>query len=224
VKVLVLEDDRETAGDVATALEKASHDVDLFEDGLDAFQRALKDGYDVIVVDRMVPGADGLTVVRKLRSAGVSTPVLFLTSMGGVGDRVEGLDAGGDDYLVKPFDMLELTARINALGRRGMSGGGGMLQVADLEMDTVRRTVSRAGRSIHLQPQEFKLLEFMIRNRGQLVTRKMLLENVWGFHFDPGTNIVESHMSRVRAKVDRPFRTELIETVRGAGYRFGAAA
>jgi two-component system OmpR family response regulator len=223
VKILVLEDDAETAGHLARTLGQGRHQVDVFGDGLDAFQRALDRGYDMMVVDRMVPGADGLTVVRRLRSAGIDTPVLFLTSVGGLGDRVEGLDAGGDDYLVKPFEAEELTARVNALARRGRRTEGGRLRVADLEMDAIRRTVRRSGREIHLQPQEFKLLEFMIRNRGRLLTRKMLLENVWGFHFDPGTNIVESHMSRVRAKVDRGFSSELIETVRRAGYRFGAA-
>jgi two-component system OmpR family response regulator len=224
VKILILEDDSDTADHLARSLGQGLNQVEIYHDGLDAFQHALSHGYDVMVVDRMVPGADGLTVVQKLRSAGVQTPVLFLTSVGGVGDRVEGFAAGGDDYLVKPFDTLELTARVNALGRRGQRNDLGLLQLADLEMDTIRRTVRRAGQDVHLQPQEFKLLEYLIRNRGQLLTRKMLLENVWGFHFDPGTNIVESHMSRVRAKVDRGFSSALIETVRRAGYRIAATA
>jgi len=176
-----------------------------------------------LIVDRMVPGIDGLSVVKALRISGVNTPALFLTAMGGVEDRVEGLEAGGDDYLVKPFAMTELLARVAALGRRPLiAETSTVLVVADLAMDLIKRTVTRGGKRIELQAQEFKLLEYLMRHEGQIVTRTMLLENVWSFHFDPQTNVIESHMSRLRAKVDRGFGAELIHTIRGAGYRLDA--
>jgi two-component system OmpR family response regulator len=175
--------------------------------------------YDVIVVDRMLPSLDGLTVVKTLRSAGVETPVLFLTARGGIDDRVEGLDAGGDDYLTKPFAFSELTARLNALARRPtLSQIDTKLRVADLEMDLVGRRVKRSGREIDLQPREFRLLEYLMRNAERVVTRTMLLEHVWEFHFDPKTKIVETHISRLRSKIDRGVGPELIHTVRGFGY------
>jgi two-component system OmpR family response regulator len=225
LRILVLEDEAETAAYLKRGLSEAGHLVDLCGDGRDAFNQACDGGYDVMVVDRMVPGMDGLRTVKSLRAAGVRTPVLFLTAIGGVGDRVEGLEAGGDDYLVKPFAFTELVARLNALARRPpIADVVTQLRVHDLELDMLKRTVTRAGRRIDLKPQEFKLLAFLLQHAGQVVTRTMLLENVWSFHFDPKTNIVESHMSRIRGKVDRGFGRELIQTVRGAGYRVDADA
>jgi len=220
LKILVLEDEPETAAYIKKGLAEAGHVVDLCADGRDAFHLASGADYDVLVLDRMVPGMDGLRTVKSLRAAGVRTPVLFLTAVSGVGDRVEGLEAGGDDYLVKPFAFTELAARLNALARRPpISDVKTVLRACDLEMDLLKRSVTRAGRRIDLKPQEFRLLEYLMQHAGQVVTRTMLLENVWEFHFDPKTNIVESHMSRIRAKVDRGFPRELIQTVRGAGYR-----
>jgi len=188
--------------------------------GRDALFLALNSAFDVLVVDRMVPDLDGLTVVKSLRSANITVPVLFLTAIDGVDDRVAGFDAGGDDYLVKPFAFSEFAARVAALGRRPPTQTEQVrLTIADLEMDLIRRTVSRGGRRIDLQPQEFRLLEYLMRHVGEVVTRTMLLENVWSFHFDPQTNIIESHMSRLRSKVDKGFPISLIQTVRGAGYR-----
>lgn len=219
MQILVLEDDPETAAHVRDRLTERGHTVVLTADGGHALELGLANLYDVLVLDRMVLGTDGLKVVETLRSSGVDTPVLFLTAMGGLGDRVGGLEAGGDDYLVKPFEDAELIARVNALGRRQTSPPTSTLSIADLDMNLISRTVRRAGQRIDLQPHEFKLLAYMIRNRGQVLTRAMLLENVWGFHFDPGTNIVASHMSRLRSKIDKGFGSDLIETVREAGYR-----
>ena len=175
--------------------------------------------YDVIILDRMLPEVDGLGILRTIRAIGVKTPVLVLTALGGIDDRVEGLEAGGDDYLVKPFAFAELLARVNALARRPPSQDTPTtLRVADLEMNLLRRTVTRSGRRIELQPKEFQVLEFLLRHAGKVVTRTMLLEGVWDFHFDPKTNIVESHISRLRSKIDRNQAAELIHTLRGAGY------
>jgi two-component system OmpR family response regulator len=225
LKVLVLEDEPDTAAYVKRGLSEAGHVVDVCTDGRDAFHLASDESYDVMIVDRMVPGMDGLKTVKSLRAAGVRTPVLFLTAVSGVGDRVEGLEAGGDDYLTKPFAFTELTARVNALARRPpISEVKTLLRAGDLELDLLKRTVTRAGRRIELKPQEFRLLEYLMLHAGQVVTRTMLLEHVWSFHFDPKSNIVESHMSRIRAKVDRGFGRDLIQTVRGAGYRIDADA
>jgi two-component system OmpR family response regulator len=225
LKVLVLEDEPDTAAYVKRGLSEAGHVVDVCTDGRDAFHLASDESYDVMIVDRMVPGMDGLKTVKSLRAAGVRTPVLFLTAVSGVGDRVEGLEAGGDDYLTKPFAFTELTARVNALARRPpISEVKTLLRAVDLELDLLKRTVTRAGRRIELKPQEFRLLEYLMLHAGQVVTRTMLLEHVWSFHFDPKSNIVESHMSRIRAKVDRGFGRDLIQTVRGAGYRIDADA
>jgi two-component system OmpR family response regulator len=224
LKILLLEDDVATRDHIQRSLEHAGHVVDACGEGRDAVFLASGEPYGVLIIDRMVPGIDGLSVVKALRVSGVTTPALFLTAMGGVDDRVEGLEAGGDDYLVKPFAMTELLARVSALGRRPpVTQVTTQLQVGDLEMDLIRRTVTRAGRRIDLQAQEFKLLEYLMRHAGQIVTRTMLLENVWSFHFDPQTNVIESHMSRLRAKIERGFNTALIHTVRGAGYRLDAA-
>ncbi|GJE57850.1 MULTISPECIES: response regulator transcription factor [Methylobacterium] len=219
MKILLIEDDEATAAFVRSEMAEAGHDVAFAPDGPSGLSLALAGGHDVAIVDRMLPGLDGLALTRRLRAARVRTPLLFLTTMSGIDDRVEGLEAGADDYLVKPFAFAELLARVNALARRPpISAIVTVLRAADLEMDLMARTVRRAGRSIDLQPREFQLLEFLMRNAGALVTRRQLLENVWDFHFDPKTNIVETHMSRLRAKVDRDFDCWLIETVRGSGY------
>lgn len=222
MKVLLLEDDAATREHVRRSLEQAGHVVDVCATGRDAIFLASGEAYGVLIIDRMVPEVDGLSAVKALRISGVTTPALFLTAMGGVEDRVEGLEAGGDDYLVKPFAMTELLARVAVLGRRPTIAETPILQISDLEMDLIKRTVKRSGQRIELQAQEFKLLEYLMRHAGQIVTRTMLLENVWSFHFDPKTNVIESHMSRLRAKVDRGFDCELIHTIRGAGYRLDA--
>jgi two-component system OmpR family response regulator len=200
-------------------LSEAGHTVDLAESGREGLFLAAGEAYDVVVLDRMLPQPDGMTVLRTLRASGVRTPVLLLTALGGIDDRVEGLEAGADDYLVKPFAMAELLARINALARRPPTQDiPAVLQVADLRLDRLTRSVTRGGARVELQPREFQLLEYLMRNAGRVVTRTMLLESVWDFHFDPRTNIVETHMSRLRAKIDRGRANELIHTVRGAGY------
>jgi len=218
VKILLIEDDLETAGHIVHALESQGHSVEQVHDGIEGLAQARAGEHSALIVDRMLPGLDGLSLVRQLRAAGRQTPVLFLTTMSGLDDRVEGLEGGGDDYLVKPFAFSELLARVNAITRRHGESEPTRLRAADLEMDLIRRTASRGGKSIDLQPQEFRLLEYLLRNAGRVVTRAMLLENVWDLHFDPRTNIVETHLSRLRSKIDRGFGAELIHTVRGAGY------
>ncbi len=219
MKLLLVEDDRETADYLKRALTEAGHSVDQAGSGRDGLLLAAGETYDVMILDRMLPQVDGLTILRTIRASGVRTPVLLLTAMGGIDDRVEGLEAGGDDYLVKPFAFSELLARVNALSRRPpTTETPTVLQVADLEMNLLRRSVTRAGQRIDLQPREFQLLEYLMRHAGRLVTRTMLLEAVWDFHFDPKTNIVETHISRLRSKVDRGQTCELIHTVRGSGY------
>jgi two-component system, OmpR family, response regulator len=224
MKILLVEDDAKTAGYVKHGLEEHGHTVDTAANGKDGLFLAAGESYDVMIVDRMLPGLDGLRIVKAARAAGVATPVLFLTTMGGIDDRVEGLEAG-DDYLVKPFAFSELTARVNALARRPpLSQATTVLRVADLEMDLVARKVRRAGREVELLPREFQLLEYLMRNAGRVVTRTMLLEHVWEFNFEPRTNIVETPISRLRSKIDRGFATELLETVRGSGYLLGGSA
>jgi two-component system OmpR family response regulator len=219
MKLLLVEDDGETAAYVKRALAEAGHTVDHAADGRDGLLLAAGEPYDVMILDRMLPRIDGLAILRTIRASGVKTPVLLLTALGGIDDRVEGLDAGSDDYLVKPFAFAELLARVNALARRPPSQDTPTtLRVADLEMNLLRRTVTRSGRRIELQPREFQLLEYLMRHAGKVVTRTMLLESVWDFHFDPRTNIVESHISRLRSKIDRNQAAELIHTLRGAGY------
>lgn len=223
MRLLLVEDDPRTADYVVRGLTEAGHACDLLRNGHDAFVAATRDAYDVIVADRMVPGLDGLSMIKAVRAAGVKTPAIFLTSIGGVDDRVEGLEAGGDDYLVKPFAFSELLARINALGRRPTAQEQKTsLRVADLEMDLIMRRVTRQGQAIDLQPREFSLLEVLMRGEGRVITRTMLLERVWDFHFDPKTSVVETHISRLRAKVDRPFDVPLIHTVRNTGYSLHA--
>jgi two-component system OmpR family response regulator len=225
MKILLIEDDADTSRFVAGGLRERGHVVDQSADGRDGLFLASEEGYDVMVIDRMLPRVDGLAIVKTVRAAGVKAPVLILTTLGGVNDRVEGLEAGADDYLVKPFAFAELLARVNALARRlPITSEEAVLRVGDLEMNRLKRTVTRAGRRIELQQQEFKLLEYLMRNSGQVVTRTMLLENVWEFHFDPRTSVVETHISRLRAKVDRDFDRELIHTVRGSGYRLSESA
>ena len=225
MKVLIIEDDAETAAYIATALIERGHGVDQAADGREGLAMAGTGQSDVAIVDRMLPQLDGLSVVKALRGEGVGTPVLFLTNLGGLDDRVDGLEAGGDDYLVKPFAISELVARVNALARRSaLAVSETVLRFADLELDLIKRSVTRAGREIDLQPREFQLLECLMRNGGRVVTRTMLLERVWDFHFDPKTNIVETHMSRLRGKIDRGFDAELIQTIRGSGYMLRAIA
>jgi two-component system OmpR family response regulator len=223
MKLLLVEDDQESAAYLKRALAEAGHTVDHASKGRDGLLLAVGETYDVVLLDRMLPEIDGVAILRTLRAAGVKTPVLLLTAMGGIDDRVEGLEAGGDDYLVKPFAFAELLARVNALARRPPPQDvPTSLKVADLEMNLLRRTVSRAGQKVELQPREFQLLEFLMRNAGRVVTRTMLLEAVWDFHFDPRTNIVDTHISRLRAKIDRGHARSLIQTLRGSGYSLRA--
>ncbi len=220
MKILVVEDDKMTGNYVAEGLREEGHTVDLMTDGKDALLQASTTSYDILIVDRMLPGLDGVSVVKTMRGTKNQTPVLFLTSLGGVDDRIEGLNAGGDDYLVKPFAFGELSARVAALARRPRGTQDEIvLRAGDLEMDLVRRKVKRAGQPIDLLPREFALLEHLLRRKGRVQTRTMLLEAVWDISFDPQTNVVETHISRLRAKVDKPYEVELIKTVRGAGYR-----
>lgn len=223
MRILLIEDDRQMAEYLRKALAEAGAVVDQTADGRDGLLQAASGDYDVLVVDRMLPGLDGLGIVRTLRASGNRTPVLFLSALGEVDDRVEGLRAGGDDYLTKPFAFSELQARVEALLRRG-SGDvpATRLRVADLEMDLLKREVSRAGHPIQLQPREFRLLECLLRHAGQVVTRTMLLEQVWDYHFDPQTNVIDVHISRLRGKIDKDFEPPLLQTVRGAGYMIRA--
>ncbi|WP_136646497.1 response regulator transcription factor [Tabrizicola sp. YIM 78059] len=220
MKLLVIEDDRTTADYIVGGLRQEGHVVDHLADGREALAQAMSGGYDVMVVDRMLPGLDGLSLVKALRAAKVATPAIFLTAVGGVDDRIEGLQAGGDDYLVKPFAFGELSARIHALARRPQPAAQEtVLTAGDLTIDLIRRKVTRAGVEIDLLPREFALLEHLLRREGRVQTRTMLLEAVWDISFDPQTNVVETHISRLRSKIDKPFDRELLKTVRGAGYK-----
>jgi two-component system OmpR family response regulator len=224
MRLLVIEDDLSTRAYLVKGLHELGNSVEAAGDGHDGLLRATSGTYDVLVVDRMLSGLDGLGVVKTLRAAGIKTPALFLTALGGIDDRVAGLEAGGDDYLVKPFAFAELVARINALARRPpLTDVQTTLRVLDLEMNLLKRTVTRAGTLIELQPREFQLLEYMMCNSGRVVTRTMLLEHVWEFHFDPRTNIVETHISRLRSKIDRGHEVALIQTIRGSGYMLRAS-
>lgn len=225
MRVLVIEDDREAARYMVKGLRESGHVVDQAEDGETGLMMACGGGYDVLVVDRMLPKLDGLTLVERLREGGNQTPVLFLSALGDVDDRVRGLKAGGDDYLAKPYAFTELLARIEALvRRRSPAEVTTRLRVADLELDLLARACTRSGTRIDLQPREFRLLEFLMRHAGQVVTRTMLLENVWEYHFDPQTNVIDVHISRLRSKIDKSFDPPLLHTVRGAGYLLRAAA
>lgn len=219
MRILLLEDDARLAAFIAKGLKEAGHTLQSVSNGHDALFIATKEYFDVLVADRMVPGLDGLSAIKAIRAAGIKIPVIILTAIGGVDDRVEGLEAGADDYLVKPFAFSELLARVNALGRRPpLKTEKTVLMVADLQLDLIRRRVTRQGRPIELQPREFVLLEVLMRNEGRVVTRTMLLEQVWDLHFDPQTSVVETHVSRLRSKIDKPFGKPLLHTVRNIGY------
>lgn len=224
MKILLIEDDVQTLSYLSKGLIQENHSVDGASNGLEGLELAQTRTYDVAIIDRMLPGIDGLSLVKTLRKSGGHVKVLFLTSLGGIDDRVDGFEAGGDDYLTKPFAFSELLARLNALGRRPQIHDElTILRVGDLELDIIKRSVIRAGQIIDIQPREFRLLEYMMRNVGRVLTRTMLLERVWDIHFDPKTNVVETHMSRLRTKIDLPFKTRLIETIRGSGYKLDAS-
>ena len=219
MRILLVEDDRETATHVISGLRQAGYDVQHCVDGREALAIAQAHVFDLLIVDRMLPNLDGLALVNQLRVGGSSTPVLVLSALGTVDHRIEGLKAGGDDYLVKPFSLAELLARVEALLRRARGGApGAVLKVADLELNRMSRRVTRAGKEISLTTREFQLLEFLMQHPGQVVTRTMLLESVWDLHFDPQTNLVDVHISRLRQAIDRDFSPALLHTVRGAGY------
>jgi len=224
MRVLLVEDDPHQSQFTARGLREAGHVVDVAADGKEGLFLANTESFEAIVLDRMLPRVDGLTLLRTLRASGVTTPVLILSALGEVDERIEGLRAGGDDYLPKPFAIAELLARLETLQRRSRPAAGPestRLAVADLEMNLLRRSVSRAGQAIELKPKEFRLLEYLMRHADQVVTRTMLLEAVWDYHFDPRTNVIDVHISNLRAKLDLPGLAPLIHTVRGAGYRLG---
>jgi two-component system OmpR family response regulator len=220
MRILVVEDDRDVAGFVVRGLREAGHVVEHADNGRDGLFMAASEAFDAVILDRLLPGGiDGLRLLETLRGQQNTVPVLFLSALADVDERVRGLKAGGDDYLTKPFAFSELLARVEALARRGKTEGPTTrLSVADLELDLLSRQVKRAGQRIDLQPREFRLLEYLMRHAGQVVTRTMLLEGVWDYHFDPQTNVIDVHVSRLRQKVDKPFPIALIQTVRNAGY------
>ncbi len=227
MRILLLEDDTHLGPWIAGGLREEGHVVDLFENGKEALIAAMGQEFDLLILDRMVPGLDGLAVLKSLRASKNSTPALFLTALGEVDARVEGFEAGGDDYLTKPFAFAELSARVSALGRRGDAAdtpekAQTTLQYKDLSLDLLTRRCERAGQEIDLMAKEFKLLEYFMRRPGRLVTRTMLLEQVWDMSFDPTTSVVETHISRLRSKIDKPFDGALLRTRRGEGYVFGA--
>jgi two-component system OmpR family response regulator len=225
MRVLIVEDDRQAADYLAKGLREQGYVVDQSADGKAGLHLAMTENYDILIVDRMLPGLDGLSLIQALRAAGKQTPVLVLSALGEVDDRVKGLQAGGDDYLTKPYAFSELVARLEALLRRGSEARmDTRLQVGDLKMDLLARDVTRAGQHIDLQPREFRLLEYLMRHHNQVVTRTMLLEKVWDYHFDPQTNVIDVHISRLRQKIDKSFTTPLLHTVRGAGYCLRAPA
>lgn len=219
MRILIIEDDAEAANYLIKGLKESGYVIDHADNGNDGLHLALTERYDAAIVDRMLPGKDGLSIIQELRAAQKTTPVLILSALGEVDDRVHGLRAGGDDYLAKPYAFSELLARLEALLRRGEANvRQHNLRVADLEMDLLARSVKRAGMRIDLQPREFRLLEYLMRHTGQVVTRTMLLENVWEYHFDPQTNVIDVHISRLRQKIDKEFEPPLLYTVRGSGY------
>lgn len=223
MRILVIEDDREAASWLVKGLREAGHVVDLATEGLQGLTLALEAVHDVCVIDRMLPLMDGLTVIQRMRAADLKTPILILSALSDVDERVKGLRAGGDDYLAKPYAFSELLARVEGLGSRKMlDPKDAKLRAMDLEIDLMTRTVTRGGKEIILQPREFKLLEYLVRKAGHIVTRTMLLENVWDYHFDPQTNVIDVHVSRLRGKLDKGFAEPLLQTVRGAGYMIRA--
>ena len=219
MNILLVEDDTATASFIQKGLTEQGYIVDHADNGQDGLHLALNNPYDALIVDRMLPGLDGLIIIQTLRAQKIEVPVLILSALGEVDNRVEGLRAGGDDYLVKPYAFSELLARLQALLRRAQPAQEQtVLRLADLEMDLMKRQVKRDGKSVNLQPREFTLLEYLLRNTGQVVTRTMLLEKVWDYHFDPQTNVIDVHISRLRSKIDRDFGTPLLHTIRGSGY------
>jgi two-component system OmpR family response regulator len=219
MRILVIEDDREAASWLIKGLAESGHVADHAADGEQGLNMASESVHDVLIVDRLLPRLDGLSIIRKLRENGVKTPVLILSALADVDERVKGLRAGGDDYLGKPYAFSELLARVENLGRRsGEAPLETRLKAADLEIDLLTRTVTRGGKPVLLQPREFKLLEYLVRNAGHIVTRTMLLENVWDYHFDPQTNVIDVHISRLRSKIDKGYDEPILQTVRGAGY------
>lgn len=221
MRILVIEDDKDVASYLVNGLKENDHVVDHAADGKVGLMMAASENYDIMIIDRMLPGMDGLSIIKAVRATGNHTPILILSALGDVDDRVEGLRGGGDDYLTKPFSYTELLARLDALMRRGSTTSTEQvthLKVADLEMDLLARTVKRAHQKIDLQPREFRLLEYLMKHAGQVVTRTMLLEKVWDYHFDPQTNVIDVHISRLRSKIDKDFPKPLLQTVRGAGY------
>lgn len=218
MKILLAEDDEKTSDYVSKGLQECGYQVDVFDDGRDALNFCLYNDCDVVILDRMMPGMDGLSVLKAMRGAGLETPVIFLTALGDVDDRVAGLSAGGDDYLVKPFHFSELLARVKALSRRKGTAETTKLVVHDLELDLLSRTAFRQGQTIELQTKEFSLLEVFMSNPGRVITKTMLLERVWDFTFDPHSTVVETHISRLRSKIDKPFDTPLLHTIRNTGY------
>ncbi len=221
MRILVIEDDKNVSAFIAKGMKEAGHVVDLADNGKDGLFLATTEDYDAMIIDRMLPALDGMTIIKTIRGSGNTTPVLILSAMGEIDDRVEGLRSGGDDYLVKPFAFAELLARIEILSRRQDNQSIGeetVLKAGDLELHLLSRKVTRGDQDIDLQAREFQLLEYMLRHKGQVVTRTMLLEHVWDYHFDPQTNVIDVHVSRLRAKIDKDFETKIIRTVRGAGY------
>ena len=223
-KILVIEDDATTGSFIARGLDEHGFAVDRAHNGRDGLFLATDGTYDAIVLDRMLPQMDGMAVLGALRAAGIETPVIILSALGTADDRIDGLNAGCDDYLVKPFAFAELLARLRLLMRKGGGGTRTMTELAcgDLQMNLLTRQVHRAGRTIELQPREYRLLEYLMRHAGQVVTRTMLLEGVWDYHFDPGSNVIDVHISRLRKKIDETFPEPILHTVRGAGYRLGS--
>ena len=226
MRILIIEDDKEAGAYLLKAFREQGHSADLAADVLEGYARAREGGYDVLIVDRMLPKLDGLSLVSSLREQKVETPTLILSALGQVDDRVKGLRAGGDDYLVKPYAFTELLARVEALARRrlGPRGEETAYRVGDLELDRLSHNVSVGGKEVVLQPREFRLLEYLMKHAGQVVTRTMLLENVWDYHFDPQTNVIDVHISRLRSKIDKGRATPLLHTIRGAGYMIRESA
>lgn len=225
MRVLVVEDDKDVASYLVKGLKESDHVVDHAADGKEGFMLAASEQYDIMIIDRMLPSMDGMSIIKAIRAAGNQTPVLILSALGDVDDRVEGLRGGGDDYLTKPFSFSELLARLEVLTRRGTAKSEQVtqLKVGDLEMDLLSRIVKRGDQKIDLQPREFRLLEYLMKHEGQVVTRTMLLEQVWDYHFDPQTNVIDVHISRLRSKIDKEFDQPLLHTVRGAGYMLGVS-
>ncbi len=222
MRVLIIEDDAKTAAYLEKALKESGHSAEIAEDGEAGLEAAISSEFDVLIVDRMLPKQNGLAVIQALRKKNIQTPALVLSALGAVDDRVQGLRAGGDDYLAKPFAFSELLARVEALARRASpEESASRYIVGDLVLDRLTHKVTRKGEAVQLQPREYRLLEYLMKNAGQVVTRTMLLENVWDYHFDPQTNVIDVHISRLRAKIDKNFDTPLLQTVRGAGYMIG---